>query len=170
MSAKNKLVFATVVAGLGFGCGSFVDAVDSDNVQDTQEIVRTAETHALQADHGMVELEERIGESCLSFLRVYASKAPLGGTPEDSIVSDLINDPDQPCTGQTDVIREHTRAFINTDTELEAAKAELTEQKNILSGHITSNKREDDMLGLYIGASIGAVLAGGVAIFDRLDP
>lgn len=159
--AVGKVVFASVITGIGVGVGSIVGGTTIGDIEMRIERVESAEKATLQSDNDLQNLRLKLGEGCLRLMSQYSVDSQLAETPEDSIVSDLLSSDGRPCGEEATEIRSNVRKFTEIDSEmneseadLEIAKQELKDQREL------ANNPWKRVFG-GIGAGIGLA---GVAI------
>lgn len=167
LSLRTRKTIVGLMAGIGVGSGFGASLYGAealfkpnDTPAEAQEALARAERNAIEAPLELERIEKQIGESCLSALNPYRSGQVLESVVEDTVVNNLIRNPELPCgDNPTEVwidivsLKAADEAVSGAPYRVESARGHLNYAKvNEFTGDI------NDFL-LY-GGVVGGVTAG----------
>lgn len=194
--AAGAALSITIGAGILFAADKsdnvYVSEYQSD-VATAQADLDSAQQSGLEADLNYDRVNDNLGEACSSFLGRYMPDitiewtdsgaefldvvgGPLKDTPEDSIIYDAINTPNQPCGERPSDIREDFRSLVDVTTDkyveghrVEMANEDLQLAETKLEEQIidAENDKQDQRWknGAEIGLIVGLFVSGLSAVF-----
>lgn len=172
-SRVRKALVATRAMAISVGIGVGVAAFIGSGFDSGDESLRSSNASAIDADHkeldqvksNLVTLQQNAGEACMAALKPYIFGGELANVASESVVSDLLTNPGNPCGDNATAIRlNYSHDATNTNRSLqlysdlqrlEAQTAGFTDDAN------NSETGFGARVGLAIGGVIGTLLAVG---------
>lgn len=164
---KNVIIGGLLGAGLG---GGFTAAGETVNhTENKQELLANdqAELEQTQAELDVVTV--RLGEACVSAMRPYLSGGELSGSEEDSVVSDIILNGQEPCGDSPTDIRVAYRQLDHVYSSNKFWEGVVENSQDSLDAAIARDQEGFDWRKMLMVASITGTLAAGAVTMVSLS-
>ncbi len=161
--------------GMGGWVGAKFDASDPADIKKAEASVNAQNGSVEEGQRNLVRVQQNMGEACFSLVMAYLPGGQLPGTPEDTAVSDIMNDPDAPCGNTLTKIRIAYRNAANAQGALSKAEEARYRADTSLEHALGDAKDSSVPNGRIAGGLAGAfggMLVGfwaGIAI-DETNP
>jgi hypothetical protein len=163
-------------AGLGYliadeEIDNNIDKIER-SIEAKNEEIKTVNLGSEEAEKNIIRVKQQLGEACASKLVVFMPGGELQGTEEDSIVDDLVNEPETPC-GTTQIeVRKNVRklstqygdkdSVMSTTSDRNAEIAELNAQIETEENNRLGNVGLSTGLSLFFVGVVSGIIAGFV--------
>lgn len=169
-SRENKIatgiISASALVGsfVGLGFGNQIQTDDERRFAEAPAQISELEEVVLQDDLNLDRTISRLGEGCVNLVENYLPSGPLADTPEDTVVSDLLNSRTQPCGSDATEVRVEIRDYFTKQEELDTDKNTLEGLRADLprlEQHAKDDYEERNyvLLGLAGGVVVGLALS-----------
>lgn len=158
------------ITGLGLYVGGAAGEAVHDDAYKELEANRSAVEHIqegyLDQDLELDRIEIQLGEGCIALLRHYGPEGPLVDADEDTVVNDLITDPETPCGDSPTTVRTDARQYLDAAyaiPDAQAREARLDEEAAEIESDIQN--KEEIVWGLIVGGVTGLMASVFVGLF-----
>ncbi len=152
--AGRGLVLGTVVGGVaGLGLVSILDSDPSKTPAEARAELNDAKQGLMDAENSLNATIRGIGEVCMVALEPYRTDGELGKETEDTAISDIFADPEQPCGPSKSKIRFSVAGLRDADFNLADAGATVNRAE-----YFVETARDIDLQVFVALVGIGAVM------------
>ncbi len=150
--------FVAMTAGMTltmFGIGIIIENSDTNIDEIQAQDINAWENNVEESQKNLLRVETQIGESCIVLFKKYLPESDLESN-EDSVVLDMINNPNKPCGDNPTEIRSDFR-------RLQEAKTTTIDSQNSLNKIIEQQESESESYdfsqeSLHLGFLAGSLL------------
>lgn len=133
--------------------------------------VKDAAANKIAVEQKMARIQQKAGEACVSAMTPYRRpNGILQGTVTDTIVGDLLGDPNKPCGATPTQVREQVVGMQSIDNEMQDAETYIDNTHSSLR-EAQENYSPPPTLteSALLTAAIGSVVGLGCALFVDRD-
>lgn len=148
--------------GVGGWVGAKFDESDPADIKKAEAYVSAQNGSIEESQRNLARLQQSMGEACFTLVTAYLPGGQLPGTPEDTAVSDIMNDPEAPCGNTLTKIRIAYRNAANAQNALVKAEEASSRAEMGLEHAVADSKDSSVPNGRFAGGFAGVL--GGLMV------